>query len=147
MITAVLDANILVSGVLVKGGIPSRILDAAYARTFACIASAPLVAEVLRTLNRTRIRRKYQVNPEDIERLRRFLESDLVLIPLTIEVRGAASHPEDDLILATAASGGAEYLMTGDAQLLRVSSFRGTSIVSPRTFQEVLDAAAERLTE
>jgi putative PIN family toxin of toxin-antitoxin system len=40
------------------------------------------------------------------------------VIPLTIAVSGTATHPEDDLILATAMSASVDYLVTGDRQLL-----------------------------
>ncbi len=58
---------------------------------------------------------------------------------ITAEVVGVATHPEDDLVLATAASARADYLVTGDRQLLRLGSFKGVSIISPADFARVLD--------
>ena len=49
-------------------------------------------------------------------------------------VSGVASHPEDDLVLATAISGAAEYLVTGDRQLLALGTFRDIRIVTARQF-------------
>jgi uncharacterized protein len=53
-------------------------------------------------------------------------------------VSGVASHPEDDLILATAASGAADYLVTGDRQLLALGTFYEVRIVSARQFLDTL---------
>lgn len=53
-------------------------------------------------------------------------------------VAGVATHPEDDLVLATAISGSADYLVTGDRQLRQLGSFQGVVIVSPRTFLDLL---------
>lgn len=140
MTTAVLDANTLVSGVLVPQGIPSRLLDAAYARTFVCFSSDAIVAEVVRTLTSERIARKYQVEPATVDRLRGFLESHEVAVPITVQIHGVATHPEDDVILATVLSAGADYLVTGDRQLQKLENYQGVRIVSPRDFLLILQA-------
>ena len=105
MIRAVLDTNTIVSGTIVVHGIPYRILRAARAQRFALITSQTIIDEVLRVLSRDRVRRRYGLTLVDIELVRYFLENDAMLTPLTAEVHGVATHPEDDLILATALSG------------------------------------------
>jgi predicted nucleic acid-binding protein len=40
----------------------------------------------------------------------------------------------DDLILATALSAQADYLVTGDSQLQGLGAYRGVAIISPREF-------------
>ena len=139
MIRAVVDTNTLVSGLLVPGGIPARILLAAYASTFLCFASDAIISEVLKTLARPRIQRKYQLDPGTIARITSFLASDPVRVPLTVTLQGVASHPEDDVILATALSARADYLVTGDRQLQTLDAYRGVQIVSPREFVNILD--------
>lgn len=48
-------------------------------------------------------------------------------------------HAEDDPILATAVSGHAEYLVTGDRSLRRrVPAYRGVRLVTAREFAELL---------
>ena len=142
MISAVLDANTIVSGSIVTLGASAQILDAARAEQFALITSQPILTEVLRTLGRARVQRKYPVGPSEIEHLRSLLEQDAVLIPISRDVHGAASHPEDDLILATAVSGKADYLVTGDRQLLKLGTYEGVKIVSPREFLSLLEEEA-----
>jgi predicted nucleic acid-binding protein len=93
----------------------------------------------LRAFDRDRVRRKYPLDADDIGRLRRFLESDTVRTPITADVLGVATHPEDDLILATAVSAQADYLVTGDRHLLALGMFHGVQIVSPREFLTILD--------
>jgi hypothetical protein len=60
--------------------------------------------------------------------------------PITVSVAGTATHPEDDLILATALSVGVDYLVTGDSKLQRLRSYQGVTILSPRAFLEALTA-------
>lgn len=139
MIRVVLDANVLVSGTLVTGGISSRLVDAARARQFLLVTSQPLIDEVMRTLGRDRIRRRYDITTDEMARLRRLLEQEAVLTALTVQVHGVATHPEDDLILATALSGQADYLVTGDRHLQELGSYQGVTIHSPRAFLQHLD--------
>jgi uncharacterized protein len=138
VISAVLDANILISGILVPAGIPARILVAAFAGVFSCFASEVIVPEVLTTIGRDRVRRRYRVDPARISQVQQFLESRAVLVPITADIRGVASHPEDDLILAKAVSAQADYLVTGDRQLLPLGQYQGIQVVSPRAFATIL---------
>jgi putative PIN family toxin of toxin-antitoxin system len=58
VIRAVLDTNTIVSAVIAPVGIPAQILAAARAGQFLIVTSRPIVTEVLRTLQRDRLRRK-----------------------------------------------------------------------------------------
>ncbi len=58
---------------------------------------------------------------------------------ITVLVHGIATHPEDDLILATAVSAKADYLVTGDSKLQHVGAYQGVRILSPRRFLETLE--------
>jgi predicted nucleic acid-binding protein len=46
------------------------------------------------------------------------------------------SDPEDDKFLACAVAGSAEYIITGDGHLLKVSKYGNVEIVNPRWFLE-----------
>lgn len=66
------------------------------------------------------------------------------MIDIRVVVSGIATHPEDDLILATAVSGAVDYLVTGDKGLLAVGRHRGVTLLTARGFLEVLDAVGPR---
>lgn len=144
MITAALDANAIVSAVLVPLGNPARVVTAAFDGRFRLVTSGPIIVEVMRALHRNRVYRKYGLAPTDIERVRHLMEEVAVVTPLRVIVQGVATHLEDDRILATAVSGDAEYLVTGDRQLLALGTYQGVAIVTPRAFLDVLrDAEAQ----
>lgn len=137
---AVLDTNVIASGILwfdARPSSPALVLHAWLAGRFAVATSAPLLAEAQRTLDapyfEARIARSTAAEWMDAIRV---LAHDTAI---TIDVAGVATHPEDDLVLATAASARADYLVTGDRQLLRLGSFEGVSILSPADFLIVLD--------
>ena len=68
------------------------------------------------------------------------MRNEAVVTPIIVKVRGVATHPEDDLILATALSAKAAYLVTGDGPLLRKvgKSYQGINLVTPNDFLEIL---------
>jgi uncharacterized protein len=140
VIRAVLDTNTIVSGTIVPVGISGQLLDAARAGKFSLFISPPIVAEAIRNLAHPRIARKYQLSPGDIDRVAFYLQHQTGYIPITASVHGVATHPEDDLILATALSAKAEYLVTGDRKLQALRTYEGVAIVSPRQFLELLQA-------
>jgi predicted nucleic acid-binding protein len=61
---------------------------------------------------------------------------------LTAQVRGVATPPEDDAVLATALSGQAVILCTRDKQLLRLHSYRSVAILSPGELVDRFDEEA-----
>lgn len=69
------------------------------------------------------------------------LASEGVLVPISVPVHGVATQPEDDLVLATAVSARAEYLVTGDTRFIeRVRTYEGVTLISPRNFVMMLDS-------
>ncbi len=71
------------------------------------------------------------------------LEAEATVVVLTVPVTGVATHPEDDLVLSTAASAAADYLGTRDRQLLRLGTFQGVRIVHPADLADLLHEGGE----
>ncbi|MGI8476278.1 MAG: putative toxin-antitoxin system toxin component, PIN family [Thermomicrobiales bacterium] len=141
MIRAVLDANVVASGVLRYGSAtstPAEIVRRWVTGSFEFVISDHVIDEIERTL---------LASPYFSARLERSvgvgwivtLRSLATPTPGTVEVSGVATHPEDDLVLAAAVSAAADYLVTGDRQLQRLGSFEGVTIVTPRDFLAIIE--------
>ena len=133
----------LASGAVGSTGTVREILDAWADEQFELVISDPLMAELRRTLQKP----YFQARSSE-RRIRAFLTilaQDATRTPITAQVSGAATHPEDDRILATAVSAQADYLVTGDIKLQRLGSYRAVRIVSPRAFREILIAQTPSL--
>src|SRR3989344_2595911 len=115
MISAVLDTNVLASGALTSSTIPGQILNKWRDGQFELILSIQIINELERTLNKSYFRNL--INTQEIDSFLDLLRNEAMLIPITAKVHGKATHPEDDIILSTAESGSAAYIVTGDHKL------------------------------
>jgi putative PIN family toxin of toxin-antitoxin system len=136
----VIDTNVLVSGFVFLESVPSAVLLCWERDMFELIASSTISDELDRTLQRPYFAAIY--SEAQRRRALRLLRTKATHIELSGEIVRAATHPEDDLILATVALGQADYLVTGDRQLLALGMHAGARIVTPRAFLAVLDASA-----
>jgi putative PIN family toxin of toxin-antitoxin system len=106
------------------------------ASTFQVIVSVPILEELERTLQKPYFRRSLTTTQSP--RFLKLLQRRATVSPITVSIRGIATHPEDDLILATAVSAKADYLVTGDSKLQQVGAYQEVRILSPRKFLETL---------
>jgi len=140
VIVAVLDTNVLASGVAgitLSEGTPGELLRRWRATTFTLVVSEPILTELLRTFTNPYFSRR--LSPAEIEAALARVHTEAHIQPITAHVSGVAPHPQDDLILATALSAQAPYLVTGDKPLLERGAYHGTRLLSPRQFLDLLD--------
>lgn len=137
MIRAVLDTNILISGSLWSGS-PRLVLDTVYRRQVLPLVTEPMLDEMRDVITRAKfVGRLQQINQSAelvISRLTAYMEIvEASPIAPTIDM-----DPDDDEILACALSGNASYIVTGDAHLLTLTSFRDIPIFTANQFLDRL---------
>ena len=141
----VLDANVVVSGVAGSrhpNSTPGAIYRAWRNGAFDLVLSEHIVEEVGRALADRSFRQR--LSPQQISGARIVLRRRSIIVPITVEVHGVATHPEDDLVLATAVSARVDYLVTGDIQLQKLKTYEGVTILSPRAFLDVLEGGGDK---
>lgn len=145
MIVAVFDTNVLASGLAGEArpeSTPGELLRRWRATQFIMVVSEPILAELVRTLTNPYFSRRF--SQAEIENTLARVSADARLQPITVGVAGVATHPRDDVILATALSARAPYLVTGDRQLQQRGAYGGTRLLSPRQFLGVLERQADQ---
>jgi hypothetical protein len=139
VLKALLDTNQLVSSLLSSQGLQRQLIDAWRRRAFLLLLVPGQVDEVSEVLLRPKIAKKYRVVPADHQAFLELLRGEAILLPHQ-PAPGVCRDPDDDYLLGCAALGGADYLVTGDDDLLSVTQYRDVVVIDARTFLSVLAA-------
>jgi uncharacterized protein len=133
-VRALLDVNVLISGLLTRTGAPARLLSKWLEGEFELVVTEHLLAELEATLARPKLRRRFDKADVSgfLELLRGLAEG--VEDPDTDPII-TSRDPKDDYLIAAAASARAT-LVTGDAHLLDLEG--SIPVLSPRAFLDSL---------
>ncbi len=125
----VFDNNVLVSAALISG-VPRKAFDKLLDHGTA-LTSIPVLLELADVLNREKFD-KYLTHEERMRFMVSYLKvAEMVDIDETII---ACRDPKDDKLLELAAAGNADFLITGDTDLLVLDPFRTVKIITAREF-------------
>lgn len=137
-VRAVLDTNVLVSGLVAKQGPPRQILDAWLEGRYTLVTSLYLVEELTHVLSYPRIAERLLMNDEEVEALLAALLSQAAVTPGQLRLPGVTRDPKDDAVVACAKEGEADYIVSGDQDLLVLGEYEGIQVITPRQFMEIL---------
>lgn len=137
---AVLDANVVISALIRPEGPPGQILvrllrDAA----FDLVVSPATMEELRRSLRHPRVRRHVKLKGAELDLWVDGLQTIAVVVEGKVSRPIVAADPADDIYLAAAVDGLAEYLVSGDRHLLDLLEHEGVRIATPRAFLDRLD--------
>ena len=127
MIATVCDSNVYISAI-VFGGIPRDVVMLGEHTQIQLLVSPGLVSEVERVLAR-----KFQWEQRRVRRICQPLWEGARLVRPATEV-SVCRDPKDNDLLALALDGEAQYLITGDNDLLVLSPFCDIHVVTPARF-------------
>ena len=126
----VFDTNVLVAALLWRG-VPHKLLQRVRDGDVVLVTSPALLEELDDVLRRTKfaaILTKAETSAAGLLSTVRLLAALIEPTPLDSPV---CCDPGDDQILALAGSAGADLIVSGDNDLLRLGSFAGIAIVTP----------------
>ena len=129
----VIDTNIIVSAYL--GGVLEGIIIAWKSGKFTLVVSREIAEEYLEVLRRPKFRIE-QVEVDDFAAL--LLDRAEFVIPLEA-ITVVKDDPTDDKFLEAAIAGKANLIISGDAHLLDLKSFRNIPVITARQFVEKLN--------
>lgn len=138
MLRVVLDTNVIVSALLSPRGTPGRILERLIEGAFELIVSPILLDELKRSLGYPRVKRYLRLSADELETLLAQLETIADTVQGVVELSAELRDRQDLPVLAAAVEGRADYVVTGDKDLLVLAEFDGIAIVLPKAFLEVL---------
>ncbi len=126
----VFDANVIISGLLFKNSNPRRAFDKALEHG-EIIISTPVLKEINEVLSRKKFNKYLLDHEKKLFLALLFKQAELKEPTETIRV---CRDPKDDKYLELAVSSNANFLISGDNDLLVLHPFKKVSILTPDQF-------------
>ncbi len=138
MLKAVLDTNVLVSGLLKRdqGGIPDQILRSS--SKYQIYLCEEILEEANLVFHYPRIQKKRGLSDEVIADYLGYLRTISVIVS-DLPIIKVTRDPDDNIIIACAVKAGAHYIISGDPHLKELEFYRDIKIVAPVKFLNVLN--------
>jgi len=130
----VFDTNILVSAPLWHGP-PARCVELARRGLVHSVTCNELLDEFVEVLLR-----RFQLTVSEAEQARRSVVSFSEVVAITGQLRVVTDDPNDGKGIECAFAGKANYIVTGDRNLLASGQYGGISIVKAAQFPNILGA-------
>lgn len=137
----VLDTNTALSGLL-WGGTPGRLIDAAEAGQVELASSAALLAELQGVLSREKFAKQLAKRGITVADVFDGYAAMVTLVAPAVIAPTITRDPADDQVLAAALAARADLIVSGDAHLLDLKSFKGIEIVTAAAAVERIAAGA-----
>ena len=138
-VRAVLDTNVIISGLLSEHSPPRWLVDAWLDGRYILVTSLYQVEELSHVLTYPRVAGRVRLSDAEVNLILAALLSQSQVVPGVLQLPGVTRDPKDDPLVACAVEGAAEYLVSGDKDLLDLGKHGEIQVVTPREFAEILD--------
>jgi putative PIN family toxin of toxin-antitoxin system len=139
-VKVVLDTNVWISSLLLPKSIPGQIITAWQQAKFTVVISPPILTEIEKVLGYPKIKKRLSIAAEEIKQYLTFIHFFTEMIELNkncdLSVETHVRDKNDEPILATLIESKANYLVTGDNDLLALD--KHYPIITPSAFAELL---------
>ena len=125
----ILDTNLWISFLITKNFI--KLDEILLSKEFVLIFSQELLEEFLAVAKRPKFRRFF--SSSDLEEILESIQEYAEFIDVTSSIE-VCKDPKDNFLLSLAIDGNADFLLTGDNDLLILTPFRKTAIVTISQF-------------
>ena len=128
----VIDTNIWISYLL--GGLLQRIDEKILSKEIKAVVSDESLKELSEVLSRPRFKNIFTA--KRIKELFSLLDSYAIVVSPSQKVN-VCRDGKDNFLLEVALEGEADYVVTGDEDLLVINTFQSTKIIRPKEFEDM----------
>ncbi len=104
----------------------------------ALVTSLYLIEELIHVLSYPRIAKRLRLDEDELAAILAALLSKAEVTPGRLHLPGVTRDPKDDAVVACAKEGDADYIISGDQDLLVLGEYEGIRVVAPCRFVEIL---------
>jgi len=131
----VVDANMFISA-LIWDGNPESVIDRAADRSDLLFISDAIVDEIERTLRKPKFGRSEDRVVSFVSYIKKIGKT--VTISPQHRITGVCRDPDDDKYIECALAAGADYIISGDRDLLELKEYGGIKIVNARDYLNIV---------
>lgn len=136
MLRAVLDTNVFFSGIFFSHGTPAKLLDQWRLHRFEIVVSKPIYREIVKTSKK--IQRRTRIETKVFESAKSLILKYGSWVEFSPQAK-VCRDPKDNSILDTGHFGKADFILSGDKDLLVLKKYKGIPIISPKEFLTFLE--------
>lgn len=146
-VRAVVDINVLFSGLISKSDAPFEILEMWRATRLRLLVSEEIFAGYQRVLARPAFVTRFAFSEADVQAIvSQFRQEERVVVDASFQIPVTCRDPKDQISLTAAVAAAVPYLISGHDDLLACAGdpgLEGVRIVRPGEFLERLDRQGE----
>jgi uncharacterized protein len=124
---AIMDTNVIFSGIFWEGNFCSQIIDKWKNKEFELVSSLEIIDELVETLKDFKI----QMPEEMIKEWRDLIIENSIIVEPTIKLDVVKEDPDDDKFLEAGVTGKVNLIISQDKHLLKLKEYEGIRIVNP----------------
>lgn len=132
---AVLDTDVIISGLISSAGAPAVIVDLWVNGSIGIAVSPALIQEIIDVIARPKFKPLGTLD-ERCDLIKKLLERAEIVNPSQI-LKIISEDDADNRVLECALDYGADYIISGDSHLLDLGDYEGMEILSPTGFLKI----------
>jgi len=135
---AVIDTNVIVSGLISANSPPGQILRAWRRNAFELVTSSSLLSELERVLPRAKIASRLRWSSGRLASFMEELRQNTKVVNPLHELEAVAADADDNRVLEAAIEGKVDFIVSGDCHVIDLGEYEGIQIVTPARFIALL---------
>jgi putative PIN family toxin of toxin-antitoxin system len=136
ILKAVIDTSVMISVAFAVQGLTKELRDMIANGRFVLVTSKPILKELYQVLHYPHIVKRFSPSKEDISAFIALIIEHAIIVEGLYEIDGISQDPNDDMFIACAMEGNAQYIVSRDPHLRNIKHYRGIQIIDAATFIE-----------
>ena len=134
ILKAVIDTSVMVSVAFAKQGISKKLRDLIADNAFVMVTSKLILKELYEVLHYPHILQRFNPSRQDIKEFIGMTIEQAMVTKNTYHIDGITIDPKDDMFIACALEGNANYIVSRDPHLWNIKHLQRIQIIDANIF-------------